>query len=209
LSKIREIESVVGPGARTNKYRVLIPFLGREVDIQCHDITSPGRTMGVAEVFLKGRKYQLAGDRADEGTFTMTIYNDPNLVLRRLFLVMIDGMQSFNTPGSISGFSSNISDSLTQMNTSTISGITDVFDQISSNLNNIGTLTGMFGVGRNLPWYQSDMTVQQLDHDGNVVSNTILHSAFITDVSALEYQDEVGEISTTTLVFNYTGVTYV
>ena len=208
MSKIREIESVVGPGARTYKYRVLIPFLGREVDIQCHDITSPGRTMGVAEVFLKGRKYQLAGDRADEGTFTMTIYNDPNLVLRRLFLMMIEGIQNSNVPTTMENFRHQTSDSLTEINNIQSSSVSQVFDQVRNNLNSVSALTNIFGIGGDLPWYQSEMTIQQLNHDGKVVSSTVLHSAFITDVNALEYQDEVGEISTSTLVFNYTGITY-
>ena len=84
-SKIRELEAVLGSGARNNKYRVIFPYFGREIDIQTHDVTAPGRSMGVAEVYLKGRKYQLAGDRSDEGTITLTFYNDPEMIIRRFF----------------------------------------------------------------------------------------------------------------------------
>ena len=163
MNKIRELESIVREGARTNKYRLLIPFGGREIDIRCHDINAPGRSIGVAEVFLKGRKFQLAGDRSEEGSFTMTFYNDPKLELRNELLNMIDDIQSYYVPGyqySIPSYE-----------------------------------------------YQMDVTIEQLDHDEKVVARTIYHSAFITEVGAIDYQDEVGEISTTALTLSYTGST--
>jgi len=171
LSKIREIEYIMGAGARTNKYRVLIPFGGREIDIQCHDVNAPGRSMGVAEVFLKGRKYQLAGDRADEGSLTLTFYNDPELILRTTLLDMVNDIQDYNVPGSSGG-------------------------------------GGYGGGGSPLP-YQTDVTIEQLDHEERVVIATVYHSAFVTEVGAIDYQDEIGEISTTALTLSYTGSTII
>lgn len=98
MSKIQETISTIKAGARTNKYRILYPVFGKELDIVCHSATAPGREISTVDVFIKGRKYQLAGEMADEGTWEMTIYNTPDLLHRRFFLKMIGGIHNFNTP---------------------------------------------------------------------------------------------------------------
>ena len=228
ISKIRELEAVLGSGARNNKYRVIFPYFGRELDIQTHDVTAPGRSMGVAEVYLKGRKYQLAGDRTDEGSITLTFYNDPEMILRRFFLQVVAGMQNYDLPLTIDGGSIN-----TGLNIG--SRIGDIghqalvaFDEIKNNFRQIKNLFDDLnlnfernnidfknhyskrgsGFYQNAPWYQTDIRIQQLNHEGDVSTVSIYHNAFITDVSAIDYQDEVGDISTTTLTLAYTGVSY-
>ncbi len=98
MSKIRDTLAVVQSGARNNKYRILFPLFGQEIDILCNATTNPGREIGTVEVFLKGRKYQMAGDMNDEGTWSMTIYNTEDFLVRSFFLMVIGGIQNFNTP---------------------------------------------------------------------------------------------------------------
>jgi hypothetical protein len=62
------------------------------------------------------------------------------------------------------------------------------------------------GIYSNAPWYQTDIRIQQLDHNGQVTSESVYHNAFVSEVSSIDYQDEVGDISTTTLTLAYTGV---
>jgi len=225
-SKIRELEAVLGSGARNNKYRVIFPYFGREIDIQTHDVTAPGRSMGVAEVYLKGRKYQLAGDRSDEGTITLTFYNDPEMVIRRFFLQVIAGIQNFNLPITVEGGTANLSSDIKGVGVGHRALI--AFDEIR---NNFRTLKELFedltmntkdystdfrnqynkkgaGIYQSAPWYQTDIRIQQLNHNSEVSTESVYHSAFITDVSAIDYQDETGDISTTTLTLAYTGVSY-
>ena len=168
--KIKELESIIGPGARSNKYRVLFPSFGRELDIQTHNITVPGASIGVSEVFLKGRKYQLAGDRSDEGTCSMTIYNDPGLNLRTFLMKTIDSIQSYSLGRTFGG-------------------------QIA-----------LFGGA--LP-YQGDIVIEQLDHNQDPISKTVLHDAFITEVGSIEYQDEIGEVLTTDVTIVFTSLSII
>jgi len=227
MSKIRELESVLGAGARDNKYRVIFPYFGRELDIQTHDVTAPGRSIGTVDVFLKGRKYQLAGDRSDEGQITLSFYNDPNMIIRRFFLQVIAGMQNFNVPVTIDGGTLQAAPDVSTL-AGTISQRAQVaFDEIKNNFTSISELFRSLqpnssnrveyknhfnqrgvNVTQGMPWYQTDISIQQLDHNGNVMTDAVYHSAFITDVSDILYQDEVGNISSTTLTLTYTGVSY-
>ena len=228
-SKIREVEAVLGSGARNNKYRVIFPYFGRELDIQTHDVTAPGRSMGVAEVYLKGRKYQLAGDRSDEGSITLTFYNDPHLIIRRFFLQVVAGIQNYNLPLTIDGAMPDRGTDVMEIAGNIGQRAMIAFDEIRNNFKNIGDLFQSLtprtrenfhidlknhyskrgsGIYQSAPWYQTDIRVQQLDHNGQVTAESVYHSAFITDVSTIDYQDEIGDVSTTTLTLAYTGASF-
>jgi hypothetical protein len=96
--KINETLVTIQSGARNNKYRVVYPSFGREIDIVCNATSAPGREVGTVEVFCKGRKYQMAGEITDDGTWEMTIYNTPELLHRRFFLELLQGIHSFEAP---------------------------------------------------------------------------------------------------------------
>jgi len=106
VNKIHEIGSLVKAGARTNKYRILHPDFHDEVDILCNASTMPGREIGSVEVYLKGRKYQMAGDMSDENTWNFTIYNTETFLVRDFFLSLIAEIQSFEAPPTLSGSAS-------------------------------------------------------------------------------------------------------
>lgn len=110
MSKIRDTLSIVQSGARNNKYRILFPLFGQEIDILCHSTSNPGREMGTVEVFLKGRKYTMAGDMSDEGTWTITIYNTEDFLVRSFFLKVIAGIQNFTAPVTLDGGYNQMSD---------------------------------------------------------------------------------------------------
>jgi len=209
MSKIRELEAVLGSGARSNKYRVIFPYFGRELDIQTHDVTAPGRSLGIVEVYLKGRKYQLAGDRADEGVITLTFYNDPDMIIRKFFLQVIAGVQNFNVPNTVEGGVPQGGEFVGRLGQQALVA----FDEIRSNFRSVTDLLRGMSYrpqpgSHSGPWYQSDIRVQQLNHNKDVSTEAVYHSAFVTDVSAIDYQDEVGEVSTTTITIAYTGVSY-
>ena len=245
MGKINDTLALIGAGARTNKFRVLYPVFGDEIDIICNATSSPGRELGTTEVFVKGRKIQLAGEMADEGTWEMTIYNTPDLLHRRFFLKMIAGIHNFQTPdyiidtGSISNSELNGGTNLSVSGTAnTSSGIADALGQISETVSKINTaynsvkttidsisrtagdikaaingdlvsletLVGSTGYGR--PWYMQEIILQQLNSKDQVSADTILHNAFITNVGPIEYADTEGELSTTTITFAYSGISF-
>ena len=245
MTKISELQNTIGAGARNNKYRILFPYFGKEIDVQTHLISAPGRSIGEVEVYLKGRKYKLAGDRADEGTFDMTLYNDEDLLIRRFFLQIIAGIQNYKTPKSIDSaknYEGDFSD-LAKVNPSfsneynltntgiigagfklynaykqirqNIASIQNSISKLKDDFNSGGILgiitkngTGGYGLYDGSPWYMSDVRIQQLDSNGDTITETILHNAFVTSVGPIEYTDETGEITSSTVSISYSGVTY-
>jgi hypothetical protein len=184
------------------------------MDIQCHSAVSPGRSIGVVDVYLKGREYKVAGDRADSAQIRVSFYNDPNLIIRNFFLRFLAQIQDYNTPDTINAESirnyvniaSNVLDTGV-LNTvyNSVIGSLDYFNQITYNLNNlVGFASGLTG-NEISPFYQGDIVIQQLNHDGDVVSETVLMNAWTSEISDIEYNDETGEVSSTSLTINYTG----
>ena len=45
MSKIQETLNLIQAGARTNKYRILYPVFGNDIDILCNAASLPGRTV--------------------------------------------------------------------------------------------------------------------------------------------------------------------
>jgi len=176
-TKIRDTLLVIQSGARQNKYRILLNGLGEAVDIVCNATTMPGRTLTTTEVFVKGRKYRLAAESEDEGSWEITFYNTPDLFHRRTFLSMLSDVHNFSIPSYLGG----------------------------SGLNSDGP--GFEGNNYGID-YKQDITIQQLDHDGLSIGEAILHNAFVTNVGAIEFSDETQGISTTSVTFTWSGITF-
>ena len=236
--KIRETLQTIQAGARNNKYRVLYPVsdISPELDIVCNASSMPGRQLGTTEVYIKGRKYQLASEIDDTGEWEMTIYVTPDHKVRRFFLELIDLIHSFNTPTYLinPGVDNNLGtlslDLSTQYNA--LSSTSKVIDNALREVMNLGKFfqrvqtTGdsfnrggingisgfnslVFGKGyAGRPWYQQDIIVEQLDHDGNVSAKCKLLNAFITQVGPLEYSDEEGNVATCTITLAYSGLEF-
>ena len=207
--KINELINTIGSGARSNKYRVLMPFMGREFDIMCHEATTPGRSLGTVDIVLRGREYKVAGDRADENTIQLTFYNDPHLATRNFFLRYIEAIQSFATPVSVS--QTQLLKSQGKLNAyqtiqNSLNTLKGYVTEVKHNLGSLLSLGGFefFGTGA---WYQMEMTIQQLDENENIATQTVLHNAWISEVSEIQYTDDTGEITKTTLTIVYTGST--
>ena len=73
----------------------MFSFLGREIDILCHDIQLPGIEMGTAEVFVKGRKIKLPGDRGDSSEVTLNFYNEESLYTRNILIEKVKKIQDY------------------------------------------------------------------------------------------------------------------
>lgn len=170
MNKISELSQIIKSGARTNKYRVLFAEKygnGKALDVLCSEVSSPGKSLGTVELYLRGRKYNIAGDRSDDGSTDITFYNDSGLELRNTFLEIIENVQNYDTPiyfGGNTGFSEII------------------------------------------PEYQSDVIIEQLNGKGEIVSKIKLMDAWVQNVSDIQYTDESGDVSKTTVTLNYSGI---
>ncbi len=252
MNKTSQILAQIQAGARSNKYRIIFPYFTEEIDILCNSTTSPGREVGIAEVYLKGRKFSMAGEVQDDSAWEFTIYNTPDLLVRRFFLKILGGIHNFQTPETIDtvynqrDFSQTFG-TLDNSNLGTVGGIIDSgllqavglgkvgntisqinngYKQMKSNWNTIKSIPNTLknavengfnlisrtsGTGGNYNsgvWYMSEVIIQQLDHNDKVQTETMLHNAFVSKVSALEYTDDVGDVSQTTISFTYTGIEF-
>ncbi len=247
MSKIQDALNIIKSGARNNKYRVLYPVFGNEIDVVCKSTSMPGRSLGTVEVYVKGRKVQLAGEASDGDSWEIEFYNVPDHLHRRFFLKMIAGVHSNTTPDylndggsippsridsgtnlSVSGTDNSsgsslpsllngISDSVTKINTAynDIKNVWGSAKKVSSNLKQ--AINGDWSALQSLisengysstPWYQQEVVIQQLDQNDNPVTEAVLHNCFVTEVGPVEYTDESGDISTTTVSFAYSGISY-
>jgi hypothetical protein len=101
--------------------------------------------------------------------------------------------------------------------------IDEIAKQVQQNINSVQNFLNNFNpeslattaggiinnaAGFGIPWYQVDVTIEQLGPDENVLSTITLYDAFISSVNNISYTDETGEISQTEITINYSGVGY-
>jgi|LWDU01.1.fsa_nt_gi hypothetical protein len=97
---------LVGGGARANQFKVVLNFPAgtqsgdnqKRFEFMCKATALPATTVGVAEVWYRGRKLNLAGDRSFED-WTTTIYNDAAFKLRNSMEVWAQLPDQLGTSG--------------------------------------------------------------------------------------------------------------
>lgn len=103
----------IGYGGRSNKYLVeIVPPRGGGISVGgssnvnlsdpgkiiafCKGSSVPSREMGVAEVWIQGRKVPIPGDAQYAGTWDLTFYNDQAHDLRKQFEIWIENLDSYS-----------------------------------------------------------------------------------------------------------------
>lgn len=187
---ISSLLSVVGAGARKNKYRVIVPTLNSldgDMNTLCSATSLPGRSLTPTEVIVKGKKAQLRGETSYDGTWEMTIYNTEDMKIRDFFISWMSEVHNTNAnPGALS-------------TNRFIGAALDVANGVNSFISN------PFGLG-GAPTYQRDIKIEQLDNKGNEIYEMFLKGAFPISVSSIDLDAQVGEISTTVITFAYTDI---
>ena len=189
MGKIHETLSLIKAGARNNKYRIIYPILGKNFDILANAATFPGVEMGSAEVYYRGRKVQLPGDRIEDHKWEATIYNTPDLFIRKFFMILMEAKQNYYTK----------TEFLDRLKFLQDLGVKEGLKEIFDIINNLSTDLSFF----------TDIIVQQLDHNENPTSIVILEDAFISSISPIEYIDTSGDISTSNITFSYNNLKYI
>lgn len=200
---ISDLMSVINSGARSNKYRVYVPMfdsLGDELDILVQTASLPGKSLTPTEVVVKGRKCYLRGEMSFDGTWEMSFLNTEDMKERNYFLSWIDEIANtnMNSQGLLGGLS--IGGITVNGVINTINSVVDIANQLQNNP------LGIFLGGGLQPSYQRDLKIEQLNSDGGAEMEMRLIGAFPITVSAVEYTDQNGEVSITTITFAYTDV---
>lgn len=83
-------------GLFKNKYMLELPFTGidgRKLDCLCSSASLPEKTLTTVSASYRGRKVNLRGDMDFGDTYTITVYDDSSLTLRKAFdrwMVLLD-----------------------------------------------------------------------------------------------------------------------
>lgn len=87
---ITDIKKQLGPGLglRKNRYLIEIPIptvSGETINILCQSAGLPERTIQTTEIFHKGRKYVLRGEMDFGNDYEISIVDDDEMRIRRMF----------------------------------------------------------------------------------------------------------------------------
>lgn len=91
----------LGWGSRGNKYLVKlttpagISVNQDQIIALCKGTSIPSREMGIAEIYIQGRKIPIPGDAQYSGTWDLTFYSDQKHQLRKQFENWIEKMDSY------------------------------------------------------------------------------------------------------------------
>ena len=192
---IQDLLYKIKSGARSNKYRVIIPAgnnWSKDIDTLIQSTNLPSRTITPVEVYLRGRKVQLRGETNLENTWDMTFYNSENMEERAKILEWME--QIHRNQYNLSSFSY-----LSQG----IAAAKSIYEGVKNLINDPLSLFNS-GVVK----YQKDITIEQLDSDGKPTFKVILIGAFPINMSAVEYDDSTSDISKSTCTFAFTDIKY-
>ena len=177
---INTLMNTVFSGARTNKYRIIIPLtpkslgtndLSRDINTLCQSTVMPGKTIGAAETFVKGRKVMLRGETALENTWQTTILNTSDMIIRT---ELLQWMQEVHKNQWVPAGEDGLVNDLAQGAKSIISGVSNIVNDPMKLFTDGGVR------------YQKDITIEQLNEIGEVEFTTTLIGAFPTDVSVID-----------------------
>jgi hypothetical protein len=189
---ITDLISTLNQGARGNKYRVIIPLSeSKDLDILVKETTFPSKTITPVDIIIRGRKASLRGETNIENTWDITFYNKKDMFERKLLLDWLELVHT-NQWNPDAGYLENI-----------LSGADSIISGVNNAISNPLSL-----ISGGLSTYQKDIIIEQLDADGNVTFSTTLIGAFPINISNINLTNEISEISTTSVTFAFTDLSY-
>ena len=202
MSVINNLINTLKNGARSNKYRVIIPSseMSRSLDVMCHTAALPGRIITPVDVVIKGKKTQIVGETSLSGSWTATFYNDSGMVARKYFTQWIEDMHSLNIRNENTAMN-NLGNAAAGV-LSEINSLKDAVKEVKAIANDPLQLL----LSGNAPDYQKDIKVQQLDGEGNVIFEVTISGAFPINIEDVQLDDSTSEISSTAVTFAYSDI---
>jgi len=103
MSKIRQIENVLGSAGRQNKYRVSFAFPSaitpvtnlEDIDVLAKSTNAPQKEIGIIELWNQGRKAPIPGDTTFDNTWVVSFYLSEDHALRYDMLKWQDACDNF------------------------------------------------------------------------------------------------------------------
>lgn len=181
-----------GLGLRKNRYLIEVPVPGSEgqkLNILCMATSLPERTIGTIDVYSKGRKYKVRGETEFPGTYNISIMDDSDMSIRKLFDAWADLVdQTAPREDGILGVLGNNAKGLA----GSISGLINAANTFKSAFsvdNGLSFVLNAFTGTYAAPLYQTEVNIWQLDQNGNKVYGYQLQNAYPISVGTVELDD--------------------
>jgi len=193
---ITDLKKHLGPGLglRKNKYLMEIPVPGIEgekINVLCRSAGLPERNITTTTVFHKGRKYNMRGETDYVGTYDVSILDDSQMNIRKVFDKWLKNVDNSGTGTGLTSYEGGLSDVLDVVK----SGV-EVANQIKNTIENPRDAIGGFFLGlidangaASIANYQTDINIWQLSASGDKVYGYKLQNAFPASVGIVTLDD--------------------
>lgn len=201
MTTINDLKQNLAGGSRKNKFLIELSFGSLDsakFNCLCTNAQFPSRQIQTVTVSRHGRKYPLRAETDYGNSYEITVIDDNELSLRKFFdswLTYVDDSTKESTDFYAMQDSRNSFLSKFKNACSSIKDISDGIRSIVSNPKEFGskilgkTVGNILGANHNIPEYQAELTIWQLDTLGNKVYGYNLENVFITAIGEVSYSD--------------------
>ena len=193
---ITDLKKHLGPGLglRKNKYLLEIPVPGIEgakINVLCRSAGLPERSIKTAQMFHKGRVYNVRGETDYGNMYEVSMLDDSEMNIRKTIDKWMKKIDNSKNVGGLASYESGLSDILNVVK----SGI-GLANQINNIIENPKEMIGGFFLGAVDPSqgsaqakYQTDINVWQLTSGGQKVYGYKLQNAFPQQLGVVTLDD--------------------
>ena len=201
MTTINDLKYNLAGGSRKNKFLIELTFGSLDsakFNCLCTNAQFPGRQIQTVTVSRHGRKYPVRSETDYGNTYEVTVLDDNKLSLRQFFdswLTYVD--DSTKESGSFYAMRDSRNSFLSKLKNA-CSAVKDIAQGVKSIVSNpkgfaqkiLGKTVGnVLGSSGNVPEYQAELTIWQLDTLGNKVYGYNLENVFITGIGEVSYSD--------------------
>lgn len=169
------------------------------MDIICHSASLPGRVITPVDITLKGKKTQIVGETDLSNSWTATFYNDSEMKIRKYFTRWIESLHSLEYESG-----SGLFPSLGGIARAIKSNVRSLQRTVNSLKNN--SLTNILNGQVEIPYYQKDIIVQQLNGNNEPIFEVTILGAFPINIEDIALDSTNSELSSTSVTFSFTDI---
>ena len=201
MTTINDLKYNLAGGSRKNKFLIELTFGSLDsakFNCLCTNAQFPGRQIQTVTVSRHGRKYPVRSETDYGNTYEVTVLDDNKLSLRQFFdswLTYVDDSTKESDSFYLMKDSRNSFLNKLKNACSAVKDLADGVKTIASNPKAFAkrilkkTVNNVLDSSYNVPDYQAELSIWQLDTLGNKVYGYNLENVFITGIGEVSYSD--------------------
>lgn len=179
---ISDIKKHLGPGfgLRKNKYLLELPVptvSGETINILCRSAGLPERNISSTDIWHKGRRYTVRGETDYVGSYEISIVDDSNMNIRKMFDVWLQQIDDTRPDKNSSLLGASFERAAPGLMNELEAGVR-IANKVKNTVSNqrqlvdfaIGQLNQNSGLPKSI--YQTDINIWQLSGSGNDLDNS-------------------------------------